>query len=258
MRRISNVFLATLALGCAARPTAPPVSITPNATARPLARVVIEFPSLVTPAEADALHAAIVASLRPREPREVPVAALAPIEPLVRADLPESEEGTVPNGRRLPPESIRRVVHQSAGQFRACYQRALLGNPEAAGRILVRFSIGPDGRVSRAEEQSASLEDRGARRCILEVFFELTFPTPAGHSVVVDYPLSFTHDGRTPPDPLPSARRVAEPPPPGFADAMRSGRRAVPAPPVVAPAPLRLRGSRSTRCSAGDPLCSDL
>ncbi len=122
----------------------------------------------------------------------------------------------------------------------------------------MRFVIGPDGSVARAEEQSASLPDRALRECVLRAFFELDFPNPNEQRIVVEYPLLFARDGKTPLGAIPSARQVAEPPPPGFADAMRAGRRAGPPPPIVPPFVPRTRGVNRSSCAAGDPMCSEL
>jgi hypothetical protein len=235
--------LAALLLGCASGPsTLPAPASPPAAPVRPRTEAVSV--STVTAAEAHALHAAIVASLRPALPTpEAEPKAPEPIEPLIR-EGPEAAPSAETTTARLPPESIRRIVHQSAGRFRACYERALLENPASAGRVVVRFVIAPDGRVARAEELSASLESPNARRCVLQSFFDLVFSNP-GQTVSVDYPMTFARGDGQSPDELPSARRAAGPPPPGFAEAMRRGQPVTPPPRVGQPFVPRFRDVRS-------------
>ena len=44
------------------------------------------------------------------------------------------------NGR-LPPEVIQRIVRQSFGRFRLCYEDVLKTNPKASGRVTIKFVI---------------------------------------------------------------------------------------------------------------------
>jgi hypothetical protein len=256
-------LLVFLAMGCAVRaePHVASKMHAPDFGAEPARRSVPIVPA-ATP-ERDSLRAAIAASLAPSEENaksdsDAPNGEIKLLDPLVRPESSDAYAEAGPSAARLPPESIRRIVRQSAGKFRDCYQRALLRNVSSSGRVVVRFVIDADGRVSRAEEESASLADRDARQCVLEAFFDLNFPNSTKQRIVVQYPLSFTRDGNAPLDELPNARQAAEPPPPGFAEAMRSGRRALPPPPAVTPHTPRLRHSAPSRCTPGDPLCSDL
>lgn len=254
-----GVVAALLIAGCASSPVAP----APSVAAAPTAKVRLpDRPAAQLPApEPSALRAAMAAALEPRVPdaTEVPEepALIEPVEALVRDGDHSAAESYEKRGR-LPPESIQRVVQKNAGKFRDCYQRALLRSASTSGRVVVRFVIGPDGSVARAEEQSASLPDRTLRECVLRAFFELDFPNPNEQRIVVEYPLLFARDGKTPLGAIPSARQVAEPPPPGFADAMRAGRRAGPPPPIVPPFVPRTRGVNRSSCAAGDPMCSEL
>src|SRR5690606_27276523 len=141
----------------------------------------------------------------------------APLPTLVRdrsgeASEPAQAEGADPDAR-LPPESIQRVVRASSGRFRNCYQRALVRDREASGHISTWLVTGGDGRVDLVQEESSSLPDRDARACVMKAFFELHFPAPPGRlPITVLYPMRFG-DEPTGPQALPSARKVAEPPP---------------------------------------------
>ncbi|MBI4956598.1 MAG: AgmX/PglI C-terminal domain-containing protein [Myxococcales bacterium] len=95
-------------------------------------------------------------------------------------------------GGTLPSELIQRVVHASFGRFRACYQTGLLQNPSLAGRVVVRFLIGRDGRVMSAADGGSDLPDRGVVSCIASSFQALTFPAPERGTVTVTYPFALT------------------------------------------------------------------
>jgi hypothetical protein len=252
VRWVSSTLVLSFALaGCAAPlpPAAPVLSETEDdAPALPKPEVIS--------AEKARLHAAMKASLTAPDPALVPeLESTRPVPlltPLVRTGTPELPEASA-DGSRLPPESIRRVVRLSAGRFRECHQQASLRN-RVHGRVLVRFDIGPDGRVWRAEEESATLPDREFRRCLLTRLFELEFPSPGRQNVTVRYPWAFGAPHRL--DTLPDADRTAEAPPPGFEEAMQSGVSvAPPLPPDPEPP---AQNARPTKCIAGDPMCSEL
>ena len=103
---------------------------------------------------------------------------------------PTSEEQ---GEQRLPPDAIRRIVRQSHGLFRACYQKALQNNPTLSGTITTRFLIGARGAVASAQNLSHSLPDGQVVTCVTGMFRTLTFPEPPdGRPVTVTYPLTFT------------------------------------------------------------------
>ena len=246
----------------------PPVSAAPgvvprNAPRRPVRPVsAAEVPS----PEAVRLRAAIRAVVEPQAvwwlaPTRAPSlggASDSPLPPLVRSMAESRPAARGPDEPRLPPETVQRIVRQSAGRFRGCVRRGLRSDPRVQGRVVVRFTIGADGLVSRAEEELATLADRDARQCLLSGFFELRFPAPPSGSLRVRYTLTIAIGADRPPDELHQARRTAEPPPPGFEEALRAGHRVAPpdAPaPYVEPAP---PPSPVRSCGDDDPMCGEL
>jgi hypothetical protein len=131
-----------------------------------------------------------------------------------------------------------------------------LRDRDARGLVATFFVIGAGGLVQLVQEERATLFDREARRCIQLAFFDLHFPAPpAGQTITVHYPMLFGQ-GAMPARDMPGARRVAEPPPPGFAERMRSGVRVEPE-----PIPMPFEDAAPTApsaCANGDPMCPDL
>jgi len=95
---------------------------------------------------------------------------------------------------RLPPEVIQRIVRQNFGRFRLCYENGLRNNPNLQGRVVVRFVIGRDGRVSNVGG-GGDLPDGGVTSCVTRAFYGLSFPQPEGGIVTVSYPIVFTPGG---------------------------------------------------------------
>lgn len=90
-------------------------------------------------------------------------------------------------GGVMPKAAIRNVVRGNIEQVRACYNAGLAQMPTLAGRVKVRFTIEPDGRVGDVAliENVADVPDVG--QCIGNTARQWRFPPPFGR-VIVDYP----------------------------------------------------------------------
>jgi hypothetical protein len=95
------------------------------------------------------------------------------------------------NGR-LPPEAVQRVVRQSFGRLRACYEAGLLRSPDLEGRIAVKFVIDRDGQVAMASTAESTLGDASVAACVAHAYESMSFPRPEGGIVTVVYPVVFT------------------------------------------------------------------
>ena len=124
-----------------------------------------------------------------------PAPANAPTKPTkeTRAEpaavLPTTETGEVETTGDLDKEVIRHHVASATEQYKRCYEKELLANPDVQGVVTVSFVIGADGSVSTAD---ASGLGAPMDECIADVFRGLVFPKPTGGGVVnVRYPLHF-------------------------------------------------------------------
>jgi len=91
----------------------------------------------------------------------------------------------------FPSEIIQRIVRQSYGRFRACYESALERRPGLKGRVVVTFVIGLDGKVASANGHGSSTPDVSMVDCVLREFRGLAFPPPERKSVTVILPIDF-------------------------------------------------------------------
>jgi hypothetical protein len=139
---------------------------------------------------------------------------------------------------RLPPEVIERIVRQSFGRFRVCYEDALRLHPGVQGRVVIRFVIDRSGAVARAANAGSDVGDPALVVCVARAFQALSFPQPEGALVTVVYPIVFAPEGgRAPPvsdgavatgSPTPTSATPDEPPLRGepysgrFAEVMRT------------------------------------
>jgi hypothetical protein len=83
---------------------------------------------------------------------------------------------------------IRRVVRQHVNEVRYCYERALISNPELVGRVGIRFTINPAGRVEHSEAASSTVADPAVGSCIASAVRRFTFPALNGGLTEVNYP----------------------------------------------------------------------
>ncbi|HEX4477793.1 MAG TPA: AgmX/PglI C-terminal domain-containing protein [Polyangiaceae bacterium] len=98
---------------------------------------------------------------------------------------------TTVNGS-LPPEVIQRIVRQSFGRFRGCYEDGLRQNPNLEGRVTARFVISRDGSVASVQSGGTDLPDARVVSCVLRAYTSLSFPAPKDGIVRVTYPLMFS------------------------------------------------------------------
>lgn len=80
------------------------------------------------------------------------------------ASLEEGPGGAKASGRDR--DQIMAVVNAHNSAIQACYQRALKRNPDLKGKIVVRFTISPLGKVSHVEVVSSTLNNSRVERCI--------------------------------------------------------------------------------------------
>ena len=94
-----------------------------------------------------------------------------------------------PPAGRLDATSIRSTIREQMGQFRFCFEWQLHRHPELAGRVTMRFVIGPDGTVTEATIADDALGDPTVLRCFQGIVGRMRFPAPEeGGNVTVNYP----------------------------------------------------------------------
>ncbi len=96
--------------------------------------------------------------------------------------------GVVTGDGTLDKDLIRRVVAAHIPEIRACYNQALASDPEAKGRVVLDFTIGEQGRVTRSVVASSDMADAWTPECMRAATMGWLFPKPDGGEVVVSYP----------------------------------------------------------------------
>jgi len=82
----------------------------------------------------------------------------------------ETPADVVGRGKRSvyrSPEAIQEVLLSHVPAIRYCYERELKRNPTLKGKLVVRITVGPDGKVQNASIFSSTLNNDRVERCIL-------------------------------------------------------------------------------------------
>ncbi len=120
--------------------------------------------------------------------------ALAQNTPL-RASL--TIEGEDEAGEQAPPipqgderKAIGDSIRDNSSGIRDCYARRLQDKPTLAGKLVVRFDIGPNGKVIGA--MAEGIPDRELIVCVVTAVRRWEFDKPqAGGKLRVAYPFKF-------------------------------------------------------------------
>jgi hypothetical protein len=77
--------------------------------------------------------------------------------------------------------------------FRRCYELRLLHDPTLQGRLLIDFTIQPDGSAAELHTAVNTLSDPEVAGCVEEQIRGLTFPRPADKQPIpISYPFTFS------------------------------------------------------------------
>jgi TonB family protein len=99
----------------------------------------------------------------------------------------------------LSREVVSRVAARNQGDIRACHERTLRSAPALAGRVVVRFIIGPTGAVQTADVERSTVSNSALEACVAQAVRQWTFPSPDGGGVVsVSLPYTFSVEDARP------------------------------------------------------------
>jgi hypothetical protein len=96
----------------------------------------------------------------------------------------------------LDPEIIRRIVREHAGQIKYCYEKELIRTPGISGKVIMKWVINGEGKVTQALSQESQLKNPAVESCLANRIKTWVFPKPkGGGTVVVNYPFVFKQGG---------------------------------------------------------------
>ncbi len=96
-------------------------------------------------------------------------------------------------GPPLTRDEIRLVVRAKLPQVRACFDAGLARAPEIGGRVVLRFTIGPDGRADAITVEQDEVGEAVVAECLCEQLRSWQFPQPRGGvPITIAYPFVFS------------------------------------------------------------------
>ncbi len=109
-----------------------------------------------------------------------------------RKNEPAIELGTPQVNGDLTVDKIVATFLQKKDAMRKCYDEGLAKNADLAGRVMLKISIAPNGKIGRAgTEAGTTLPDPAVVKCVLKVVNELVFPETKSLMVSMLLPLEF-------------------------------------------------------------------
>lgn len=106
-----------------------------------------------------------------------------------------SRQGIGTSGGVLDREAISRVVNGHFSEVQNCYERSLLHEPGLKGQLVVEWTIGLRGEVTRVGTRLSTVRSQELSSCILGRIKKWRFPAPKGGVVIVSYPFIFSSVG---------------------------------------------------------------
>jgi TonB family protein len=91
----------------------------------------------------------------------------------------------------LNREALAVFVRSHKGAIQDCYEAELKKNPKLKGKIVMRFTITPDGTTDGVVVEENSLSGDEVASCASEVIQRWTFPIRPREPVPVAYPFVF-------------------------------------------------------------------
>ncbi|MCA9524466.1 MAG: TonB family protein [Myxococcales bacterium] len=94
----------------------------------------------------------------------------------------------------LPKEVIRRIMRKNYNAFRYCYEQELTRKVNLKGKIALKFTIDPTGRVISSGIAQSTMSNRNVEQCLVKAVRRIRFPAPKNGGIVQvsSYPFIFT------------------------------------------------------------------
>jgi hypothetical protein len=133
----------------------------------------------------------------PGRPDGLPRREDGPSKPEVLPEPNDRDAGDEPDDLptifAIDSDGIQDGVKSQLEEIRGCYDTLLADHPDAAGRIVAAFTIGPDGRVLAADIDDSTVGSVYLEGCMVTAMEDLRFePTKDGSEVQVTYPFDFS------------------------------------------------------------------
>ncbi len=120
------------------------------------------------------------------EPRAEAGSGLSPAPP------PSTSAPVAPSGE-LSTRAFQEFMRTRVRPITDCHARALAKDASAGGRILIRFVIASDGRLTEVATLDSAPEARAVADCVVAAMGTWRTPFRPPEPVTLEYPFTFSH-----------------------------------------------------------------
>ena len=105
---------------------------------------------------------------------------------------PDAPPKGVVYGGSLAPVDVKKAIVAKKAEIKACYHALLEKDKKASGKVVLRFTVGEDGKVEDVVNMNETTLPNETANCIGDVVKSITFPKPNGGKATITYPWEFT------------------------------------------------------------------
>jgi hypothetical protein len=160
----------------------------PSITPTPIPGIPTAAPTAAAPAAPEPTPAPTTvtetpAPATPPAKKEAPAPALS-----VRAMIDQVNQ----RGSKLTEQQLTAALEKAAPKLEQCYAQALEKKPRLKGRLIVAWTVRPNGKVSGAKKQGGTIKDAELARCTIDAISTTKFPKPKKQqAVLIRLPLEY-------------------------------------------------------------------
>jgi hypothetical protein len=94
-------------------------------------------------------------------------------------------------GGKLTDPQLMAALEKAAPKLEQCYADALEKKPRLKGRLILAWTVRPNGKVTGAKKQGGTIKDVDLARCTVDVISGIRFPKPKKQAVLIRLPLEY-------------------------------------------------------------------
>jgi len=96
------------------------------------------------------------------------------------------------HGGSIAPVEVKKAITEHKAEFKACYHALLEKDKKASGKVVLRITVGEDGKVEETVIMNETSLPNETATCIADIVKTITFAKPVGGKARITYPWEFT------------------------------------------------------------------
>ena len=113
-------------------------------------------------------------------------------EPEPAAATPSGDPKGSIYGGSIAPVEVKKAITEHRAEYKACYHSLLEKDKKASGKVVLRITVGEDGKVEDTVIMNETSLPNETANCIADIVRTITFPKPTGCRARITYPWECT------------------------------------------------------------------